>query len=72
MMEINCHRLPDAFLRAVASGTLRRERGPWPLQSDRDPFGQHMETELAVLYESAAEIERATAGRQVGFGPDGM
>jgi hypothetical protein len=68
-VTINGHRLPDAFVRAVASGSLR-EVGSWRLRSDRDCFGQPLETEIAEVYSTSKTIKRETAELPDGFEPN--
>ena len=71
-MTVNGHQLPAAFLRAVASGVLRREVGSWRLRSNRDATGQPLETELAEVYETPEAIERETFRLPDGFEPNGV
>ena len=71
-MTVNGHRLPAAFLRALASGSLRWEVGPCPLRSGRDAFGLPLQTELAEVYDTPEAIGRATADLPVGFEPNGV
>ena len=69
-MKVNGLRLPDSFLQAVASGSLRREVGSWQLLSNRDAFGQKLETELGEVYDTLAKIKRETAELPNGFEPN--
>jgi len=69
-MIVNNLRLPDAFLRVVGSGALKREVGSWQLRSSCDAFGQYLETEIAEVYDTATKIERETAELPIGFEPN--
>ena len=71
-MTVNGFRLPDSFLQAVLSCSLKREVGSWQLRSDRDDFGKPLETELAEVYDTTTVIERETAKLLVGFEPNGV
>jgi hypothetical protein len=71
-MTVNGHRLPTSFLQSLASNILTRNAGSWPLRSDRDAFGRPLETELAVVYSTPEEIERATADLLISFEPNGV
>jgi len=71
-MTINGFRLPDSFLQAVVSGSVRREVGSWPLRSDRDAFGQKLETELGQVYDTLADIKRETTELTNSFEPNGV
>jgi hypothetical protein len=71
-MTVNGHRLPASHARALESGALAWEVGSRPLRSDRDAFGQPLETELGQVYGTAAAIERATAELPAGFEPNGV
>jgi hypothetical protein len=71
-MTINGFRLPESFLQAIASGSFRREVGSWQLRSNRDAFGQELETELGEVYVALAKIKRETAELPQGFEPDGV
>lgn len=69
-MTVNGHRLPAAFVEAMASGSLRREVGAWRLRSDRDAYGRPLETELGEVYDTREAIERETARLPNGFEPN--
>lgn len=71
-MLVNGHRLPDSFVRAVASGALSWEVGSSLLRSGRDAFGRPLESELAEVYTTPEAIARATAELPLGFEPNGV
>jgi hypothetical protein len=69
-MRVRGLALPSEFVRCIASGVLRRERGSWPLQFGRDAFGNSWEAELGNVYETVGEIERASEQLPKHFDPD--
>lgn len=59
-MKVNGLELPPTFVRDVQSGKFYRERGVWELIETHNAYGEHLETELAEVFETVAQIEGAT------------
>lgn len=70
-MEINCLKLPQSFVRAILSGTLKREMGSWQLKHPLDFYGDPLETELGDVFENAKTILSATEQLPRDFVVDG-
>ena len=70
-MTVDGFRLPASFLEAIASGSLRRKVGSWQLSSDRDAFGQKLETELGEVYDALDTVKGESAELPHGFEANG-
>jgi hypothetical protein len=68
-MEIAGWKLPVAFLRVIADGSLNRQAGSWPLRSATDTYGHPLETELGEVYQDQRTILRETLALPDGFDP---
>jgi hypothetical protein len=48
--------LPGQFISCVESGIFHRQRGPWQLRKPFDAYGNMLETELGLVYETPEKI----------------
>ena len=69
-MRVRGFTLPSEFVSCVTSGQLRRERGCWDLREDRDAFGNHWESSLGEVFETAYDIQRESDLLSKYFPPD--
>ena len=59
-MKINDLELPEAFVKGFKRKQFRREAGFWRLREELDAYGNHLETEIGDIYETASEIQNET------------
>jgi hypothetical protein len=71
-MDINGLTLPNDFVADVAAGRFNRAKGSWPIREECDAYGNHLETELADVYDTSESIAHHTSELSIGFQPDGF
>lgn len=71
-MEVNRHKLPNAFIEGINENIFFREVGSWPLKNEIDSYGNHLETELGKVFTSFEEITEETNKLEKDFTPDGV
>jgi hypothetical protein len=69
-MLINGLTLPDSFIQDIAAGRFKRAKGSWRLREPRDAYGNHLETELADVFDTPEAIAQHTRELPNGFEPD--